>query len=264
MKAIIILIVIFILFFFFIRNLEQRNLYFPFRELESTPKDIGLDYEDVIVTTKDMVQITGWFIPSKTALATLIFCHGNAGNISHRMEKIKIFNELNLNVLIFDYRGYGMSKGSPSEKGLYLDAEAAYNYLVNKKMVPPIKIIAYGESLGGAVALDLAGKHEVGGIIIEGGFTSVKDMARRIFPFIPAFIYANKFDSLQKIKHIKYPKLIFHSIDDEIIPFKFGKTLFNAAAEPKGFVELHGGHNDAFLTSKEIFIRGMDSFINGL
>lgn len=264
MKAIIILTGILILFFFFIRNLEQRNLYFPFRELESTPKDIGLDYEDVIVTTKDMVQINAWFIPSKTPLATLIFCHGNAGNISHRMEKIKIFNELNLNVLIFDYRGYGISKGSPSEKGLYLDAEAAYNYLVNKKIVPPVKIIAYGESLGGAVALDLAGKHEVGGIIIEGSFTSVRDMARRVFPFIPAFIYANKFDSLQKIKHIKYPKLIFHSIDDEIAPFEFGKTLFNAAAEPKGFVELHGGHNDAFLTSKEIFIMEMDSFINGL
>lgn len=264
MKAIIILTGILIVLFFFIRNLEQRNLYFPFRELESNPKDIGLDYEDVIVTTKDMVQINGWFIPSKTALATLIFCHGNAGNISHRMEKIKIFNELNLDVLIFDYRGYGISKGRPSEKGLYLDAEGAYNYLVNKKRVPPVKTIVYGESLGSAVALDLAGKHEVGGIIIEGGFTSVKDMARRIFPFIPAFIYASRFDSLDKIRDVKAPKLIFHSIDDEIIPFKFGKELFIAAAEPKEFVELRGGHNDAFLTSKEIFIREIDSFVNGL
>ncbi len=264
MRAIIIFIGIIILLFFSIRHLEQKNLFFPFREIETKPNDIGLDYEDITVTTKDAVRLVGWFVPSKMHRATLIFCHGNAGNIGHRIEKIKIFNELNLDVLIFDYRGYGMSTGSPSEDGLYLDAEAAYDYLVNAKKISPSGIIVYGESLGGAVAVDLASKYEVGGIIIEGGFTSVKDMAKKIFPFIPTFVYANKFDSLQKIKNVKYPKLILHSIDDEIVPFEFGKKLFVAALEPKEFVELRGGHNDAFLASKEIFRSRIDLFVNRL
>ncbi len=264
MKAIIILISIFVLLFLSIRYLEHKALYFPFRGIESKPEDMGLDYKNVTIITEDKIQLAGWFISSKKPKATLIFCHGNAGNISHRMEKIKIFHELDLDVLIFDYRGYGMSKGKPSENGLYLDAEAVYDYLVNKRKTFPSGIIVYGESLGAAVAVDLASKHETGGIIIEDGFTSVKDMAKRILPFVPAFIYASKFDSQQKIKNIKSPKLIFHSVDDEIVPYEQGKKLYDNASEPKEFVELHGGHNDAFLTSRDIFIRRMDSFVRRL
>jgi len=250
-----------VLFFFFIRYLEKKSLYFPLRKIEATPKKINLDYEDVIATTEDGVRISGWFIPAKKPRMTLLFCHGNGGNISHRLEKINMLNFLNLNVLIFDYRGYGKSKGSPSEKGLYLDAEAMYDYLLNKKNVLPQEIIAYGESLGGAVAVDLAGRHELRGIIIEEGFTSARDMGRKILPFIPAFIYKSEFDSLKKIKNIKSPKLIFHSPDDEIVPFEFGKRLFNEAPEPKEFIQLRGGHNDAFLTSQDIFMRGIESFV---
>ncbi|MEK6528456.1 MAG: alpha/beta fold hydrolase, partial [Nitrospirota bacterium] len=193
----IVLIIIIILFFFLaVRYLEKKNLYYPFRAIEATPEDIRLKYEDVYVTTEDGVRLFAWFIPSEEPRATLMFCHGNGGNISHRLDKIKIFNDLFLDVFIFDYRGYGMSKGKPSEQGLYLDAEAVYDYLLNNKKIPPQKLIVYGESLGGAVTVELAGRHKVGGIIIENTFTSVKDMAKRIFPFIPAFIYANKFDSL--------------------------------------------------------------------
>ena len=258
----IVLIIIIILFFFLaVRYLEKKNLYYPFRAIEATPEDIRLEYEDVYVTTEDGVRLSAWFIPSEEPRATLMFCHGNGGNISHRLDKIKIFNDLYLDVFIFDYRGYGMSKGEPSEKGLYLDAEAVYNYLLNDKKIPPQKLIVYGESLGGAVAVELAGRHKVGGIIIEGTFTSVKDMAKRIAPFIPAFIYSSKYDSLERIKDIKAPKLIFHSIDDEIVPFESGERLFNAAKEPKEFVELRGGHNDAFLVSQDIFISRIDLFI---
>lgn len=259
---IILLIIAFILVFFYLRYFEKKNLYFPLRTIEATPKDIGLNYENVTFTTKDGVRLSGWFIPANPSRATLIFCHGNAGNISHRLEKIKIFINLNLDVLIFDYRGYGMSKGSPSENGLYLDAEVVYDYLINVKNIPPQKTIVFGESLGSAVAVDLAYKHDLAGVIVEGGFTSVKDMAKRIFPFIPAFIYASKFDSLEKIKNIKSPKLIFHSVDDEIVPFEFGEKLFHTAAKPKEFVKIRGGHNDAFFISQEVVVSKIDEFIS--
>lgn len=250
-----------IILFFLIRFLEYKSLYFPLSRIEATPKDVDIDYEDVAATTTDGVRISGWFIPARKPRATLLFCHGNGGNISHRLEKISMFNFLGLNVFIFDYRGYGKSNGSPSEKGLYLDAEAAYQYLLREKGLAPQEVVAYGESLGGAVAVDLAARHKLGGIIIEEGFTSSRDMGKVILPFIPSFIYKSEFDSLKKIRHITAPKLIFHSANDEIVPFRLGKRLFDEAPEPKEFVQLQGGHNDAFAISEELFMGKLDQFI---
>lgn len=262
MKLIIFIAVILVLLFFFIRFLEYKSLYYPFRSIQATPEEIDLDYEDVILTTKDGVQLNGWFIPSDTPRATILFSHGNGGNIGHRLEKLKMLNDLSLNVLIYDYRGYGRSKGKPSEGGLYLDAEAAYEYLVSEKKIRSDRIIAYGESLGGAVAVDLAVRHNSGAVIIEEGFTSVKDMAKKIFPFIPSFIYKSSYNSLEKIKSVKVPKLIFHSADDEIVPFEQGQRLFDNASEPKKFVQLQGGHNDAFLVSRDIFISEINELVS--
>lgn len=264
MKFIISIPVILILFFFFVRFLEQKSLYHPYKSIEATPQDIALDYEDVNVTTADGVKLNGWFIPSDMPRATILFSHGNGGNISHRLEKIKILNKLDLNILIYDYRGYGLSAGKPSEEGLYLDADAMYGYLINKKKISPETIIAYGESLGGAVAIDLASKQVIGGLIIEDSFTSVREVAKKIFPFIPSAVYKTKYDSLKIIKDIDIPKLIFHSIEDEIIPFELGKKLFDASAEPKKFVELRGGHNDAFMVSQELFVEEIGLFIDKL
>jgi len=263
MKIILSIAVGLILLFIFIRFLEYKSLYSPLSRIEATPKDVDIDYEDVAVTTTDGIRISGWFIPAQNPRATLLFCHGNGGNISHRLEKLRMFNFLGLNVFIFDYRGYGQSKGSPSERGLYLDAEAAYEYLLREKGLAPQEVIAYGESLGGAVAVDLAARHKLGGVIIEEGFTSSRDMGRVILPFIPSFIYKSKFDSLKKIKHITAPKLIFHSVNDEIVPFEFGKRLFDEAPEPKEFVQLKGGHNDAFVISEELFMGKLDQFVGG-
>ena len=251
-----------ILLFFFIRFLEKKSLYYPLKKIEATPRDIGLDYEDIFITTKDKVLISGWYIPSRSPRGTLLFSHGNGGNISHRLEKIKMFNDLNLNVLIFDYRGYGMSKGSPSEEGLSLDAEAVYHYLVNEKNVPPQTIIGYGESLGGAVTVDLAVRHTLGGIILEGSFTSIQDMAKKHFPFIPSFVYKTAFDALEKIGGIKAPTLHFHSTADEIVPYELGRRLFERAPGPKEFVDLNGGHNDAFLVSRDVFLSKIDAFVH--
>ncbi len=252
------------LLFLFIRLFEKSNLYFPMSSIEATPESIGLDYEKISLMTSDGIMIAGWFIQSKKPRATLLFCHGNAGNISHRLEKIRILNRLDLNILIFDYRGYGRSEGSPSEHGLYIDAETAYRYLINIKKISPEMIVVFGESLGAAVAVDLAYKHYLGGIIIEGGFPSVRDMAKKLFPFIPGFVYKNRFDSLKKIKHIKSPKLIFHSLEDEIVPFELGEKIFRTAVEPKKLIKLQGGHNDAFMSSYDIFVEEIDSFIEGL
>lgn len=264
MKILISASAVVLLLFFFIRLLEQKSLYFPFRDIEVTPGDMGLAYEEIFLETRDSVRISGWYVPSPVARATVLFCHGNGGNISHRLEKIKILHDMNVNILIFDYRGYGTSEGRPSEKGLYRDGEAAYAWLVNEKNVPPREIIGYGESLGAAVVIDLAAKHELGGLIIEGGFTSVRDMARHYLPFIPVFVYRSSFDSQAKIGSITSPKLHLHSPQDEIVPFKLGKKLYELAPEPKEFVELRGGHNDAFLVSRDVFAAGIDAFIGRL
>lgn len=253
-----------VLLFFFFRFFEKSNLYFPYRSLEGTPEDIGLAYQNLDLITKDGISINAWFIPSESPRATIIFSHGNGGNISHRLEKLRMLNRLNLDVLIYDYRGYGLSKGSPDEDGLYLDAQAVYSYLVNDKKVQPEDIIAFGESLGAAVSVDLALRHKLGGVIIEEGFTSVKDIAMHYLPFIPSIIYRSKYNSLEKIGHVSAPKLFFHSVDDEIIPYELGRKLYDAAGEPKEFVELRGGHNDAFMVSQDIFVKEIDGFVEGL
>jgi len=264
MKIILSIAAALIILFLFIRFLEYRSLYFPLKKIEATPAELGLAYEDIAVAARDGIEISGWFVPAVKPRATLLFCHGNGGNISHRLEKIKMFNFLNLNVLIFDYRGYGRSKGRPSESGLYLDADAVYEYLVNRKNITAGKIIAYGESLGGSVAVDLAGRREMGGVIIEEGFTSVRDMGKTVLPWIPAAVYGSEFDSLRKIKNVTSPILVIHSIDDEIVPFEQGRRLFDEAPEPKEFVRLQGGHNNAFLISDELFMGKIDSFVNRL
>ncbi len=264
MKIVIVSIAVLALLFVFIRFLEYKSLYYPIRSIEHTPHDIALEYEEVNLATGDGVNISGWFVPAESPQATFILAHGNGGNISHRLEKIKILHGLNLNVFIFDYRGYGKSSGSPSEEGFYEDARACYEYLVNVKKIPANEIVGYGESLGGAVIIELALNNEVGGIIIESSFTSVSDMGRTIFPFIPAAIYKTKFDSLSKMKNIRVPALIFHSQDDEIVPFKFGKKLYEAAPASKEFIELRGGHNDAFLVSEKVFTEGIELFLSRL
>lgn len=258
-----ILLIIFVFFAIYLKYYEKRGIYFPLKEIEFTPDDFGLRYEDIYFMTKDKVKLNGWFIKAKDSRATLIYCHGNAGNISHRLEIIELFNKLNLNVFIFDYRGYGRSKGRPSENGLYLDAEAAYDYLMGREDISKDKIIVFGESIGANVAIDLASKKNLALLISYGGFTSAYDMGKRIFPFLPLFkqIVTVKFDAENLIRDIKIPKLIIHSMDDEIVPFELGKKLFKVAAEPKEFYCMCRGHNEAILLAKEEFSSNIDSFL---
>jgi len=248
----------------YFRYIEKRSLYFPMRGIETTPAVIGLSFEEISFKTSDEIILNGWFIPDKEAKDTVLFFHGNGGNISHRLEKIAILHNLGLNVFIFDYRGYGKSQGSPSEKGLYRDGEAAYGYLIKQCGIPPNNIILYGESLGGAVAIDLAKDNKVKALITEDLFSSIKEMVKIIYPFFPHFILQSRFDSISKIKDIEVPKLIIHSVDDEIIPFCLGEKLFQQAAPPKEFLKIRGGHNTAFIDSEEVYKSGIRSFLQSI
>lgn len=253
-----------IVFLLLVRYIERHGIYFPMREITANPQSIGLPYEEVYFETSDNKKLNGWFIANDKSKSTLIFCHGNAGNISHRLEKLSILYNLGLNVLIFDYRGYGKSQGTPSESGLYEDAKAAYDYLIVERRVSGDKMILYGESIGGIVATDLALNRGIAALITEETFTSIKDMSGIAYPFLPYFIFSSRFDALSKIKNVGCPKLIIHSIDDEIVPFRLGEKLFDAAKPPKRFLKLRGGHNTAFLESKEQFKGGIESFLGDL
>jgi len=253
-----------ILVFFYVKFMEKKGIYFPYPKIEQTPQDLGLKYQDIYIKTSDGFILNGWFIPAEDSKYTIIFFHGNAGNISHRLDKISIFHKLGLNTFIFDYRGYGKSKGTPNEKGLYIDAEAVYKYLLNELKIPQNKIILYGESLGTAIAIKLASEEKVKAVILEGAFSRGKDMAKRIYPFLPYFFFSNSFDSLSRIKKIESPKLFLHSQDDEIVPFSLAKKLYDNAPDPKDLVKLNGSHNSCFLESKDLYISALDKFIREL
>jgi len=254
MKLLIYIIGAVVLFFLYVRYLEKTTLFVPSKELRVTPRDLGLAYDDVYIQTEDQVTIHGWFLKTRKENGTLVFFHGNAGNIGDRLEKIQMFYQMGLNVLIVDYRGYGKSEGYPTEEGMYKDALAAYDYLLTRQDVDPQKIIGYGASLGGAAVIDMAAQRTLACLIVDSTFTNARDMAKRIFPFIPGFLVSIKLDSIGKIMGIKTPKLFFHSQEDETVPYELGRKLFDAAPEPKKFVDLKGGHDEGHMQSGHIFI----------
>jgi len=230
--------------------LQSRMVYFPSRTVTVTPESRGLPFEPVRFLAADGVALSGWYVPAEDARATVIVCHGNAGNISHRLDTIDILHGLRLNVFIFDYRGYGDSEGSPSEAGTYLDAEAARRWVVEKRGTPPGEVIVMGRSLGGSIAARLAMKHTPSLLILESSFTSFRDIGKAIHPWLPVGLLA-RFDyaTIDYIRQVSCPVLVAHSPEDEIIPYRFGRELFEAAKEPKAFLELSGGHNDGFLVT---------------
>ncbi len=247
---------------------QSRLIYFPdmpSRELTATPRQIGLAYESVEFTTDDGVKLHGWFVPAAEPRGTLLFFHGNAGNISHRLDSLRIFHDLGLSSLILDYRGYGQSEGTPSEEGTYLDAEAALRFLQEQRGVAAGDLIVFGRSLGAAIAAHLASRHRVRALILESAFASVPEMAAALYPFLPTrwlvrFSYATK----DYVGQRSCPLLVIHSRDDEIVPFEQGQTLFAAANPPKRFLELRGGHNDGFLASRGAYVEALDEFIRTL
>jgi fermentation-respiration switch protein FrsA (DUF1100 family) len=235
----------------------------PGRELTATPLQLGLAYEDVSLVTADGVRLHGWFVPANPARGTLLFFHGNAGNISHRLDSIAIFNRLGLDVLIIDYRGYGQSDGEVSEAGTYRDAEAAWQYLTESRGIDPDRIVVFGRSLGASIAAWLASRHTPAALIVESGFSSVPSMAERLYPFLPVRLLATyHYDTRSYVSDLDCPLLVVHSPADEIIPYAEGRQVFEAAPGDKRFLEIRGGHNDGFLVSGAAYLDGMRTFID--
>jgi fermentation-respiration switch protein FrsA (DUF1100 family) len=192
-------------------TLERLLIYFPMKQLEGDPSSIGLSFQDIYPVTEDRIRLHGWFIPSRNADRTLLIFHGNAGNISHRLPWIEMLLDAKANVMIIDYRGYGKSEGSPFENGLYLDALAAHRWWAKERAGSGEKLILVGESLGGAVAVDLAAHTAPAGLILQSTFTSAREMARAMFPLgLLQPLARVRFDSAAKMARIACPKLIIH------------------------------------------------------
>ena len=224
--------------------LQSKLIYFPSRVLDLTPTDVGLMFDDVTLVTQDDVRISAWFVPRQDARATVLFFHGNAGNNGDRVAEIKVLHSLGFAVMIVDYRGYGKSEGAPSESGTYFDAIAAWEHLTQARGLPVQRIVIMGESIGGAVAIDLARRHSPGALVVQSSFTRLSDIAALHYPFLPVrWLLRHRYDSIDKVGAIACPKLFFHSTDDSLIPIGNGRALYAAAANPKDFVETPGDHN---------------------
>lgn len=242
---------------------ERRNVFQPTSTLDASGEEIGFPKEDVWLTTSDRVRLHAWYYPGRSGTNGLAFllCHGNGGNISHRLDQYDVLLRLGVAVLAFDYRGYGSSAGSAGEPGIYRDAEAAYDWLVARGF-PAGRIIAHGESLGGGVATELALRRTVAGLVLQSSFTSVPDLGSEIFPWLPVRTVGRiKFATHDKLPRVQVPVLVLHSRTDTIVPFHHGERNYAAAPEPKFLRELQGDHNDGLAVDREAFSQALGEFI---
>jgi len=230
-----------------LERLLNLLLYFPARSLDATPAEAGLAFEDVAVETGDGERLHGWWVPAaaRPASGHVLHFHGNGGNISHRIDVAARLSRSGLDVLLFDYRGYGRSTGRPSERGTALDARAARAAVLARPDVDPAKLLYYGESLGGAVALALAVEAPPRGLVLQSTFTGIRAMGRAVYPFIPGALVPDAYPSLERIRDLRAPLLVLHGEADETVPMGHGRALFEAAPEPRRFQSFPGvGHND--------------------
>jgi uncharacterized protein len=263
-KALIELLITCLLIILMLRWFEHSQVYHPDRVLTATGAELGRPFEDVRFKASDGVELNGWFFPASTnshrAHLVVLVCHGNAGNISHRLDTCVALLATGVNVFVFDYRGYGRSRGRPSEEGTYLDAQAAYQWL-RQKHFAGTNIIAFGESLGGGVAAELAAREPLGGLVLQSTFTSIPDMGAELFPWLPVRRLSTiRYGTRSKLPHLHVPVLVMHSPADKLVRFHHGEENFVAANEPKLFWELRGDHNDSLADAKH-FIAGLEKFL---
>jgi hypothetical protein len=228
--------------------LEKTFVCFPEKAHDGRPEDYGLAARDLYFETRDRVKLHGWLFVQDPQAPCLLWCHGNAGNISHRLDIIARLQAAGINVFIYDYRGYGKSAGSLSEEGFYRDGEAAWETLV-REGVQPGRIVLFGRSLGCAMAADLATKVPAAGLILESGFPHLGAMARVHYPFIFSERFlSGRFDAVSRLKKVNLPVLVIHGDRDAIVPLDLGRRLFEAAPEPKEWYAIKGAdHNDTYL-----------------
>jgi fermentation-respiration switch protein FrsA (DUF1100 family) len=273
---------------------QSHLVYFPGtgREAVVTPQSYGLRYESVPIRTADGETLDAWWVPAENARGVVLFFHGNAGNISHRIDYLQMFHRLRYSTLIVDYRGYGKSSGTPSETGTYRDAEAAWEHLRHARLAQPQDIVVAGESLGAAVATWLAAEKSLTPALLPSGegrleipfprrgegqgmgeapravllfstFTSVPDLGAQVYWFLPVRLLSRiDYDNMANLKRIRAPVFIAHSRDDDIVPYAHGRRLYEAAAEPKAFLEMRGGHNDGFIFTRPEWVAELGAFLD--
>lgn len=242
---------------------QDKLIYFPERRVQITPDQVSLPYDPVTLASSDGVTLHGWYITAAARpRATVLYLHGNSGNIGNCLETARQLVLLGLNVLVIDYRGYGESTGTPSEQGMYDDAEAAWRYLRDTRHVDAQEIVIYGHSLGGAVASWLAAKHTPGALIVEAAFTSMAESAADHYPWLPVrWMLRYRYDTLESLRKVHCPVLVIHSMDDEVIGYTHGLRLYEAVTGPKAMLDLHGGHNEAARNSPLEYTHGIDNFL---
>ena len=249
-------------FYLFYPRVESFFIYFPQIRFDFSPEEFRLQYREAFFNTEDGERLHGWFFPAEKDGLVILHFHGNAGNISHRLDLVQPFLGKGLSVFLFDYRGFGKSSGRPSETGLYKDGLAAWSYLVESERIAPERVVLHGHSIGAAVAIEVALQRKVRGLFIESAFTSTKDMAKTMALFaLLSPILPEHYNNLEKIPHVSAPKLIAHGDRDEIVPFSMGQKLFEAATDPKFFFPVKdAGHNDVFIVGGEEYFEVFGHF----
>ena len=249
-----------------LRWFEHRQVYQPDSEMEATGRELGRPFEDIQLETSDGVKLNAWFFPADTnsprRQLVFLLCHGNAGNISHRLDHAGALLETGAAAFLFDYRGYGRSQGTPGEEGTYLDAQAAHAWL-HQKGFTAANIIALGESLGGGIASELALRETVGGLILQSTFTSITDVGAELFPWLPVRWMAwIKYDTHSKLPRVKVPVFVMHSRADSLIRFQHAERNYAAANEPKLLWEIGGDHNEFLDGDRARYVEGLNRFLS--
>ena len=244
----------------------EKQVFFPDKTIVQTPADYDLPFEDVWFTSTDSIRLHGWLIPASPSKNILLFCHGNAGNISHRLDNVRLLNQRGISVFIFDYRGYGRSDGSISEKGFYLDSEAAYQVSRKWADAHKAKLIVFGRSLGGIAATHLGATKSCDGLILESTFTNMGAMARAHYPLpFAESLLEHRLNAVGEIDQVRAPILFFHGDKDRIVPIRLGRGLFEAAPNPKEFVVIPGaGHNDTYFVGGQDYFNKIQDFLGKL
>ena len=244
----------------------EKQVFFPDKTIVQTPADYDLPFEDIWFTSSDSIRLHGWLIPASPSNHILLFCHGNAGNISHRLDNVRLLNQRGISVFIFDYRGYGRSDGSISEKGFYLDSEAANEVARKWAETHKAKLIVFGRSLGGIAATHLGATKSCDGLILESTFTNMGAMAGAHYPLpFAERILKHRLNALGEIDQVRAPILFFHGDKDRIVPIRLGRGLFEAAPNPKEFVVIPGaGHNDTYFVGGQDYFKKIENFVNSL
>jgi len=241
--------------------MESRLVFHPERGLAANPLHRGMEFEDVQLQAADGERLHGWFIPQPSASLTVLFFHGNTGNLTACLDTFAILHRIGVNLFAIDYRGYGQSSGTPSESGTYLDAEAAWQYLIAERGLDPARIIIFGRSLGGGVATWLATKVQAAGVVLESTFSSMPEVAQRLYPYVPVrWLARTRYDNLARVNDIKAPILFIHSSEDELIPLIHSERLYSHFRGPKALHIIKGRHTDGYMLSGELYVSALSRF----